>query len=73
MIDGALFSVAGKTIAVTGGSSGLGLRMVEMLARHGANVVSISRAHSLEHNRERNCAGGGEIIEIMLKAWAFAL
>jgi 2-deoxy-D-gluconate 3-dehydrogenase len=36
-------SVAGKTIAVTGGSSGLGLRMVQVLAAHGANVVSISR------------------------------
>ncbi|NTS32208.1 SDR family oxidoreductase [Phyllobacterium sp. BT25] len=36
-------SVAGKTIVVTGGSSGLGLRMVEVLAANGANVVSISR------------------------------
>ncbi|PYE86299.1 SDR family NAD(P)-dependent oxidoreductase [Phyllobacterium leguminum] len=61
MIDGALFSVAGKTIAVTGGSSGLGLRMVDMLAKHGANVISISRAHAPERNR----AGGGEIIDIM--------
>lgn len=65
MTDQTLFSVAGKTIAVTGGSSGLGLRMVEMLAQHGANVISISRAHSPAHNRERGWAGGGEIIEIM--------
>ena len=36
-------SVAGKTIAVTGGSSGLGLRMIQVLAAHGANVISISR------------------------------
>ncbi len=36
-------SVAGKTIAVTGGASGLGLRMVQVLSTHGANVVSISR------------------------------
>lgn len=36
-------SVSGKTIVVTGGSSGLGLRMVEVLAANGANVVSISR------------------------------
>jgi 2-dehydro-3-deoxy-D-gluconate 5-dehydrogenase len=35
-------SVTGKTIAVTGGSSGLGLRMVQVLAANGANVVSIS-------------------------------
>lgn len=35
-------SVAGKTIAVTGGSTGLGLRMVQLLAAHGANVASIS-------------------------------
>lgn len=41
-------SVAGKTIAVTGGSSGLGLRMIQVLAAHGANVVSISRTPTSE-------------------------
>ncbi|GGA96476.1 3-oxoacyl-ACP reductase [Brucella endophytica] len=61
-MTGELFSITGKTIVVTGGSSGLGSRMVEMLASHGANVISISRA--LAPNREpRN--GGGEIIDIM--------
>ncbi|MEP7454241.1 SDR family oxidoreductase [Phyllobacterium sp. SB3] len=41
-------SVAGKTIAVTGGSSGLGLRMIQILAGNGANVVSISRTPTPE-------------------------
>lgn len=43
IINDQTISIAGKTIAVTGGSSGLGLRMVHILANHGANVVSISR------------------------------
>ncbi|KXF76135.1 2-deoxy-D-gluconate 3-dehydrogenase [Paramesorhizobium deserti] len=62
MTDEALFSVAGKTIAVTGGSSGLGLRMVEVLSGHGANVISISRTHAPERGREQGC---GEIIDIL--------
>ncbi|HWD12164.1 SDR family NAD(P)-dependent oxidoreductase [Pseudochrobactrum sp. sp1633] len=40
-----LFSVEGKVIAVTGGSSGLGHHMVHTLAAHGAKVVSIARSH----------------------------
>ncbi|MEN5298065.1 SDR family oxidoreductase [Brucella sp. TWI559] len=44
MTDNQLFSVAGKVIAVTGGSSGLGRRMVRVLANHGAHIVSISRS-----------------------------
>ncbi|ATU90680.1 SDR family NAD(P)-dependent oxidoreductase [Phyllobacterium zundukense] len=47
-------SVAGKTIAVTGGSSGLGLRMVQVLAAHGANVVSISRIPTPENEIRSN-------------------
>lgn len=47
-------SVAGKTIAVTGGSSGLGLRMVQILAAHGANVVSISRTPAPETEFQSN-------------------
>lgn len=43
MTSNSSISLVGKTIAVTGGSSGLGLRMVQVLASHGANVVSISR------------------------------
>lgn len=38
-----LFSVAGKTALVTGGSSGLGLIMAEALLRGGASVVIASR------------------------------
>jgi NAD(P)-dependent dehydrogenase (short-subunit alcohol dehydrogenase family) len=52
-IDSAI-SVAGKTIAVTGGSSGLGLRMVQVLAAHGANVVSISRTPAPDNEHRSN-------------------
>jgi len=45
MTDNQLFSVAGKVIAVTGGSSGLGQRMVRVLANNGARILSISRSH----------------------------
>ncbi|UWF60693.1 SDR family NAD(P)-dependent oxidoreductase [Brucella sp. 2716] len=61
MTDDQLFSVRGKVIAVTGGSSGLGLRMVHMLAGHGARVLSISRTHA----GESLCPSGGEVLEIM--------
>ncbi|MGH6861587.1 MAG: SDR family NAD(P)-dependent oxidoreductase, partial [Phyllobacterium sp.] len=47
-------SVAGKTIAVTGGSSGLGLRMIQVLAAHGANVISISRTPAPDNMRQPN-------------------
>ncbi|KAJ9626950.1 hypothetical protein H2203_003407 [Taxawa tesnikishii (nom. ined.)] len=40
-----LFSLAGKTAVVTGGTSGLGLAMAVALAEAGANVVSIQRPH----------------------------
>lgn len=45
MGEGQLFSIKDKVIAVTGGSSGLGLRMVQVLAEHGARVASIARSH----------------------------
>lgn len=61
MTDDQLFSVRGKVIAVTGGSSGLGLRMVHVLAGHGARVISISRTHA----GESLCPSGGEVLEIM--------
>lgn len=40
-----IFSVKGKTVLVTGGTSGLGLYMVQTLAAHGARVVSLSLPH----------------------------
>lgn len=61
MTDNQLFSVAGKVIAVTGGSSGLGLRMVRVLAQHGARIVSISRSHDSEHA----CLSGGEVLNVV--------
>ncbi|MBO1042141.1 SDR family NAD(P)-dependent oxidoreductase [Brucella pituitosa] len=61
MADDQIFSVAGKVIAVTGGSSGLGLHMVRVLARHGARVISISRSHE----GATFCPSGGEVLELM--------
>ena len=61
MTDDQLFSVRDKVVAVTGGSSGLGLRMVHVLAGHGARVISISRTHE----GEIICPSGGEVLEIM--------
>src|SRR2546421_6288254 len=43
----ALDSLAGLRVAVTGGTSGLGLALVRELHRHGANVAFVAR------NRER--------------------
>lgn len=58
-----IFSVKGKVIAVTGGSSGLGHHMVHVLAAHGAKVVSIARSHSkdndLAHNHCSECNAEG--------------
>ncbi|RCS23878.1 SDR family NAD(P)-dependent oxidoreductase [Phyllobacterium salinisoli] len=62
MTDEALFSVVGKTIAVTGGSSGLGLRMVDVLSSHGANIISISRTPAPERHGRAGC---GEVIDIL--------
>lgn len=61
MADDQIFSVAGKVIAVTGGSSGLGLHMVRVLARNGARVISISRSHE----GATLCPTGGEVLELM--------
>jgi len=61
MADDQIFSVVGKVIAVTGGSSGLGLHMVHVLARHGARVISISRSHE----GATFCPSGGEVLELM--------
>lgn len=43
-----LFSVAGKKVAITGGSSGIGLQLVKLFALHGAYVASIATSHSQE-------------------------
>lgn len=41
MTSNELFSVKGKVIIVTGGSSGIGQRIVTLLAEHGAYVVCV--------------------------------
>ena len=39
-----LFDVSGKTVLVTGGSSGLGLELVRLFLREGARVAAVARA-----------------------------
>lgn len=39
----ALFDITGKTVLITGGSSGFGLEAVRLFLAHGARVVSVSR------------------------------
>jgi len=38
-----MFEVNGKTIAVTGASSGIGQAMASHLAKNGANVIAVAR------------------------------
>lgn len=44
----ALFDVTGKTVLITGGSSGFGLEAVRLFLAHGARVVSVSRTFDPE-------------------------
>ncbi len=46
-----LFSIAGKTALVTGGSRGLGLQMAEALGEQGARLVISAR----KRNGARPC------------------
>lgn len=54
-----LFDLTGKVIVVTGGSSGLGFRIVQSLASRGATVISLSLQHSCE---PMNCSRIHEIL-----------
>jgi NAD(P)-dependent dehydrogenase (short-subunit alcohol dehydrogenase family) len=59
-----LFSVAGKTAVITGGSSGLGLAMAEAYLRSGARVYITGRkAEPLAAAREA-LAGFGEVLAV---------
>lgn len=60
-----LFSVSGKTVVVTGGTSGLGLQMAEGLLRNGARVVIASR-------KKANCDSAMEILEPLGEVYAIA-
>lgn len=56
-----LGSVAGKTILVTGASSGLGLHFAEMLCRNGADVIlAARRLDAVEEAAARLTAAGGK-------------
>lgn len=41
-----LFDVSGKSVLVTGGSSGLGLELVRLFLREGARVTAVARTLS---------------------------
>lgn len=53
----ALFSVAGRTVIVTGGSRGLGARFVRLFARYGANVLFCARNGDHAEALARELAG----------------
>lgn len=57
----AFFSLTGKTILVTGASSGLGLHFAQTLSRNGAEVVlAARRLDAVEEAAERLRSEGGE-------------
>ena len=62
-----LFSIEGKTALVTGGSGGIGLALAKGLARHGSNVIIVSR------NQQKLTAAKEQIQkETSQKVWTFA-
>jgi NAD(P)-dependent dehydrogenase (short-subunit alcohol dehydrogenase family) len=62
MISQNLFSLAGKTALITGGSRGLGLQIAEALGDHGARLIISSRkAGDLESARDHLKARGIEV------------
>ena len=61
----ALFSVEGKTVLVTGGTSGLGLQMATGLLQNGARVVIASR-------KQANCDAALESLSELGEVYAIA-
>jgi NAD(P)-dependent dehydrogenase (short-subunit alcohol dehydrogenase family) len=59
-------SVAGKTVLVTGASSGIGRATAVLLAREGADVVLVSRSREVldEVRRECEAAGGRAAVTV---------
>jgi NAD(P)-dependent dehydrogenase (short-subunit alcohol dehydrogenase family) len=60
-----LFSLDGKTVLVTGASSGLGRQFAKTLAAAGANVVAVARRRErLDELREEITAAGGRALGV---------
>lgn len=60
-----LFDISAKTILVTGASSGIGLHLVEALAKRGARVIAVSRSASRSDTLAKLTTGqNGEICPI---------
>lgn len=62
-----IFSMAGKTVLVTGASSGLGKHMAMTLAKAGANVGLVARRQNqLDEVKSQIVAGGGKAHAVTL-------
>jgi NAD(P)-dependent dehydrogenase (short-subunit alcohol dehydrogenase family) len=60
-----LFSLAGRTAVVTGGSSGIGAAIAEALGRAGANVVVIARQEGPLQDTVRRLRAAGVAAELV--------
>ena len=56
------FTVAGKTILITGGSSGIGLALAQRLAQQGAKIALVARRESLLQQALASLEGEGHYI-----------
>lgn len=60
-----MFSLAGKTVVVTGGGKGIGLGISTQMALQGANVVMTGRSpDALDAAAQGLCARGGRVLSV---------
>ena len=62
-------SLSGKTIAITGAASGIGLATAKLLARQGARLsladIQQDRLSSVAEELRSNCGGGGGPVDVL--------